>query len=1527
MKNPSNISHPLKNRTGTSQRNRVIDALGTDSAAIDGKTLADRLYLISEYARQVNFYKYKKTEIEGESQELDNWSLFFEDSLPFQLAILSKVSIEELEAQFFILHKELKENPSKESLESLFNFILNKIISPITLLFIAVEKEENSYTDSLLAIIKSSFLEPIKSFISLYNSSANFLCITKKNFSDFMNAPWQLKVIDVYALDLCIKQVEKGKKEAFIKAGEVLSTIFQQVLSGMQSIVIVAPDYIEESLIPLKESLQKKHEPHIALLFAFLELFKHFQGNINELSKKHLDFFYEKVLKMIPKDAVPDQAHIIFEVANHQKEYPLLKDLLLKDGKDINKQDIQFGLDHEVVLDKAQVKDLRTLSLYPIKGNDNEKYIEGVYIAPVANSADGKGKEFKEEEPKNWPTLGSKYSKSIKVESKDENDDECGKKPVAENHPNARLGFVLSSPVLLLQEGKRTINIKLDCEYNINEGEDEDSVLAGIKEVIDCYLEEKVIYDLTAIIEGDFTDLLGRYDIEEVNDEIKNELNSFFKRRPINKIFEDELMAFLGTKTPNGIKIFSDSLINIVVSFFGGLTKIDVKVFKEPLFKFKFSGEKEWLEPKNENVIVEPVPSNEKISLDIEILLEDDFPAVNFYDEEKLKEKIDLKELFPLVKIELNEGIKINCMFEGEPNTDKECCLENEKKSNAPINLSPYHFLQRLILVDANIDVEVCGIKNLIVQNDENLQDVNKPMFPFGPRPKVNAAFVIGSKEVFCKNWQSFRLGVEWKDRPENFQNYYESYNLDDDVNITDSSFKIEGEILDDGNWKNNGTKDIFLDKDDFLNCAPIPNTVSDLSFNGYTWSRTDFPVSSYAVKSMPLENLTPLTVNSRKAFFRMRLRGEDFQHDSYAFVLAKQMMALANVIDAKSAERVRDDLDLLQLLSDRAMTLTTNILNTINLVVSHINTLNNTEIPGLLSLAQSIRGHLTFVTNNYNHANSPGRVVSALVAVNSIITEIGNVSNSSSIFGQIDHIKDDLDLIKGYIEDNPGLPINTTNISDNNVNDNLNDYGLQIVLVDIKRRITRVIDLLDVDKDVKLPNEPYTPILKSIFVDYHAIATKDDMDIIHLYPYENTSKHEDIEQSPTLFPYFDDEGTLFIGIEKITKGGSLSMLFQLAEATADSELDRAKINWHYLSKNEWKPLEYDFDVISDDTDGLTVSGIATIAVPDDINNEGNTVMPDPFYWIKVSAPENVKAVAETIGIHTQAAKTSARFSKLSDKSRLENALEAGSIAKLVEGDFNVKKAEQLYPSFGGRKPEANGHFYTRVSEHLKHKGRALMLNDYEKIVLEGFPEIYKAKCITHTMGLSAIEYRRDLEIAPGYAVVTVIPDLTKLKAGNLQEPKVPVSLLEKIGDHIRKRTSPFARLKVMNPRFEYIDVSITVRLYRGKSENFYMKKLKEDINIFLAPWSLGDSEKLAFGQVILFSDIVGFVEQLDYVDFISSLNLSGECDQNGAIIKPLTARSVLTGGKICVEINNEECPKGIIGVYPGNKEPLPLIN
>jgi len=1391
------------------------------------------LHLIGEYARHINFYGYAKDPVMGEYQELDNWSDFFKNSLPFQLANLSKTAVDDLNDRFLLLSEELKKNPSKQALESVLVFILNTLIVPNGDLYKTVAQDGNSFTVPLLGFLKSSFLEPLRSFIALYNASVTYLCVRKKDFSDYHQMPWQLGVDEIYALDTDIKNVTKGKKEAYLKAAEKLDVIFQQMSSGMQDVVASAADYIPESLVPLEASLQKKHRPHLGLLFTFLELFKHVQGDINKLGKKHLDFFYEKVLKLMPKDAVPDKAHIVFEVAKHLKEYPLPKDLLLKDGKDVNKQEIQFGLDQEIILDKAQVKEVRTLSLYPA-GNSTEHYIEEAYIAPVANTKDGIGKAFEKDESNNWPTLGSKYGKNI-LEGN----------TIAEEHPKARLGFVLASPVLLLQEGKRTINITLSCDWQVDdpapdpckpatlpepEPQKNERIAREKNEKLDEVVRHLKVEDSIRVY------TLNSEVIKECGDTLsitaKNYLSALLIKANPYKLEGEEWNHLFQAKDPVSCDaIFTERDKSNVLECLN--THELIATVKRSLFHVSFSGEKEWLEPKldpkkPENFTIKASKSAGLLVFDITIVLESDFPAVVFYDGEVLKEKIDVKNPFPLVKITLNDVMDISVDTDSVRDL---CCLKKQESDSGPITVSAYNFLQKLILVDAKIDVTVCGVKNLIVQNDENLQDVNKTIMPFGPRPKIDSSFIIGSKEVFCKKWQSFRVGVEWKDRPTNFNKYYEAYNQDPPPVIADSSFKIEASVLDNGNWKTNAIKNLFVPTDTFPDC---PDISTAFNHNGYRWNRGDFAGIGYLPKSMPAGPLTPLDVNSRKAFFRVLLKGEDFQHDRYAFVLAQQMFKLAKVADLIKVQAFIDKIK-----------------------ENHRLAHDNEAIIDLLEAA-------------INAAGGAGGAIT--------------VQMIQQVFG-IDH--------PDPIPDEPGL---------NQISDDLHDIALEL-LIDVQ-------EIAEGNEVPVLPNEPYTPLIKSLSIDYMATADTTDMEIVHLHAFENTSKHGEIEQKPTLFPFYGDEGTLFIGLEELTPGGNLSLLFQLAEATADSESDRAKTEWHYLSNNDWVLLRPDFEVISDETDGLTVSGIVTLAIPDTINTIGNTVMPDTLYWIKVSVPENAKAVAETIGIHSQAAKASARFGEASDRNRLETGLPPDSIAKLVNGDFSVKKVEQPYASFDGRKPEAEGHFYVRVSEHLKHKGRAVMGNDYEKIVLEGFPNIYKVKCITHTMGLSANSYRRDLEVAPGYVAVTVIPDLTKLKSGNMLQPKVPVSLLEKIGEHIRQKTSPFARIKVMNPRYEAVNVNITVRLYRGKSKNFYSQKLKDDITGFLAPWSLGDSEKLAFGQVILFSDVVGFTEQLDYVDYIVDLALHGECGQTGDLIKPLTARSILVGGEICVTIDVEECEK-----------------
>src|SRR6185436_2558895 len=55
-------------------------------------------------------------------------------------------------------------------------------------------------------------------------------------------------------------------------------------------------------------------QPHLALFLTFLRLYEKPQAVLNQFAGRHLDFFYEDVLRLTRKPAVPDTAHVVLEL-------------------------------------------------------------------------------------------------------------------------------------------------------------------------------------------------------------------------------------------------------------------------------------------------------------------------------------------------------------------------------------------------------------------------------------------------------------------------------------------------------------------------------------------------------------------------------------------------------------------------------------------------------------------------------------------------------------------------------------------------------------------------------------------------------------------------------------------------------------------------------------------------------------------------------------------------------------------------------------------------------------------------------------------------------------------------------------------------------------------------------------------------------------------------------------------------------------------------------------------------------------
>jgi hypothetical protein len=450
----------------------------------------------------------------------------------------------------------------------------------------------------------------------------------------------------------------------------------------------------------------------------------------------------------------------------------------------------------------------------------------------------------------------------------------------------------------------------------------------------------------------------------------------------------------------------------------------------------------------------------------------------------------------------------------------------------------------------------------------------------------------------------------------------------------------------------------------------------------------------------------------------------------------------------------------------------------------------------------------------------------------------------------------------------------------------------------------------------VPIPNAPFIPTLSTFTLSYEASAT--DLSLVQLHPYEDTFRVYQNSKKTSLLPHFDYKGNLFIALENAQADSNISLLFKFAEYTGNSDLELPPIKWFYLkANNAWQELIKELD-FQDDTEGFAQTGIINFELPEDAALE-HTILPSGFHWLKGSVAQDMDAFDRLVAVHAQAGKAVFTPSALSDLERLNIPLPEKSIAKPVIENASVAKITQPYASFSGVVAEKGDAFYRRVSEHLRHKGRAVNVWDYEALVLEQFPEIYKVKCLNHTKGLRGLDF--DFEILPSHITLVVIPDVRKLPQAQRERPKATQNMLGDITRFLKERISPFVNLQVMNPRYEDVNVRFNVKFKIGKDDNFYKKQLEEDLKGFLSPWTMAEPSEIQFGGQIYASSVLGFVEGREYVDFVTDFNLfqtdNKSFDGEGTFqcklvdaklytnkITAQTARSVLASGYFCIETN-----------------------
>ena len=170
--------------------------------------------------------------------------------------------------------------------------------------------------------------------------------------------------------------------------------------------------------------------PHLGLFGAFLDMLVPATDALNQLTARHLDFQYRRVLGFEPLPAEPEHAHLTLALKKGAVPFAITPAHRFTAGKGADGVERIYVPLHETLIGQGRIAALH--SVY--------RDASGVRFAPVANSADGLGTPLDPAKP-HWSAFGHAGLAA------------------------APLGFALASSLLRLREGRRDVSAQLDVAF------------------------------------------------------------------------------------------------------------------------------------------------------------------------------------------------------------------------------------------------------------------------------------------------------------------------------------------------------------------------------------------------------------------------------------------------------------------------------------------------------------------------------------------------------------------------------------------------------------------------------------------------------------------------------------------------------------------------------------------------------------------------------------------------------------------------------------------------------------------------------------------------------------------------------------------------------------------------------------------------------------------------------------------------------------------------------------------------------
>lgn len=406
--------------------------------------------------------------------------------------------------------------------------------------------------------------------------------------------------------------------------------------------------------------------------------------------------------------------------------------------------------------------------------------------------------------------------------------------------------------------------------------------------------------------------------------------------------------------------------------------------------------------------------------------------------------------------------------------------------------------------------------------------------------------------------------------------------------------------------------------------------------------------------------------------------------------------------------------------------------------------------------------------------------------------------------------------------------------------------------------------------RQVPFPNKPFVPKLKGVTVNYSASDTlyfdsnppdgvkseKNLGEFIHIRPfgYDVVIAQQKVKQN-LLLPRYDAQGYFFMGLKKVTGPMTVTLFFHFLRSGTTVKIEKNSLVWEYFHIDGWKTFTPE-QIINDGTGGLTKTGIIELVLP--APEQTIESVDDSLFWIRIATKKAGQHYPKVKGVYLNAVQARC----ISEEVQVLGAtLPPNSIDTIVQKNAAIKRVFQPANTYAGAMAEKESTFYSRVSERLRHKSRAVAAWDYERLILEHFDMVKVVKCTN----LGA-----NFHPEPGKVKVAVLSKFWT----NDERYYFKKGTLEAMQNFLQQRSNPFTSIQVINPTAEYLLVNIVVVFKAEDRGGFYIDELNDAITEYLSPIKNIEHGMGGIGGSVVPNMVLSYVETLPYVKFVRMLSI-----------------------------------------------------